>query len=71
MNIKESKEGYNNKHHKTSHEIPILRTILTFLEIIYDGDIHLLTIEIEENYDDFEGFSVTICPNCGKWSVCD
>lgn len=35
------------------------------------GNIHLLAIEIEENYDDFVGFSVILCPNCGKWSVCD
>lgn len=42
-----------------------------FFEIIYDGDISLLRIEIEENYDDFVGFSVILCPNCGKWSVCD
>ncbi|MFL0405589.1 hypothetical protein ACH0BP_28760 [Bacillus nitratireducens] len=27
-----------------------------FFEIIYDGDISLLRIEIEENYDDFVGF---------------
>ncbi|MFE6139611.1 hypothetical protein [Bacillus sp. NPDC057893] len=42
-----------------------------FFEIIYGGDISLLRIEIEENYDDFVGFSVILCPNCGKWSVCD
>ncbi|WP_261377583.1 hypothetical protein [Bacillus tropicus] len=42
-----------------------------FFDTIYDGDIHLLTIEIEENYDDFQGFSVAIYPNYGKCSVCD
>ncbi|MCU4959632.1 hypothetical protein OB990_25960 [Bacillus cereus] len=41
----------------------------TFFEINYDGDISLLRIEIEENYDDFVGFSVIHFPNCGKWSV--
>ncbi|HHY2677189.1 TPA: hypothetical protein ACV439_005210 [Bacillus toyonensis] len=43
----------------------------SFFETIYDGNISLLRIEIKENYDDFVGFSVIHCPNCGKWSVCD
>lgn len=42
-----------------------------FYEIIYKGDLELITKEIEENYDDFTGFCVVLCPECKQWSVCD
>ncbi len=42
-----------------------------FYEMIYNSNLELLTEEIEDNYDDFTGFSVAICPKCQKWSVGD
>ncbi|EEL78798.1 hypothetical protein bcere0028_56270 [Bacillus cereus AH1271] len=42
-----------------------------FYEIIYNSNLELLTKEIEDNYDDFTGFSVAVCPKCQKWSVGD
>lgn len=42
-----------------------------FYEIIYKSDLELITKEIEENYDDFTGFCVILCPECKQWSVCD
>ncbi|MDZ4519021.1 hypothetical protein [Bacillus cereus] len=42
-----------------------------FYEIIYKSDLALLTKEIEDNYDDFTGFAVILCPECGEWSVGD
>lgn len=42
-----------------------------FFEVIYKSDLTLLKQEIEDNYDDFTGFAVLLCPECGKWSVCD
>lgn len=42
-----------------------------FYEIIYKNNLALLTQEIEDNYDDFTGFCVILCPECGNWSVCD
>ncbi|PGC72666.1 hypothetical protein COM25_22745 [Bacillus wiedmannii] len=42
-----------------------------FYEIIYNSNLELLTKEIEDNYDDFTGFCVIICPECKNWSVGD
>lgn len=42
-----------------------------FLDIIYDGNMELIKEEIEENYDDFVGFTVVRCPKCKIWAVCD
>lgn len=42
-----------------------------FYEIIYNSNLELLIKEIEDNYDDFTGFCVVICPKCQKWSVGD
>lgn len=42
-----------------------------FYEMIYNSNLELLTEEIEDNYDDFTGFSVAVCPKCQKWSVGD
>ena len=42
-----------------------------FYEIIYNSDLELITKEIEDNYDDFTGLSVVVCPKCQKWSVGD
>ncbi|USL05426.1 hypothetical protein LIS83_29155 (plasmid) [Bacillus anthracis] len=42
-----------------------------FFEVIYKSDLELLKEEIEDNYDDFTGFCVILCPECKQWSVCD
>lgn len=42
-----------------------------FYEIIYKSNLELLTEEIRENYVDFTGFCVILCPDCGKWFVCE
>lgn len=42
-----------------------------FFEIIYDSDINKLKQEFESSYDEFTGFVVVQCPNCGTWAVFD
>jgi len=42
-----------------------------FFHLIYDSNLEEVKEEIRGNFNDFRGFTVVRCPECGSWQVCD